>query len=64
MVGWLKEICGLKNNNFRLEIHLYPDSNIKASLNYWSRITGINKNQFGKTQIDCRTNKSKNKNRF
>ncbi len=58
---WFREICGLKNNNFRLNLHLYPDSNIKKSINYWSLITGLSKNQFGKIQIDRRINKSKNK---
>jgi len=60
---WFREICGLKNENFSPAVHLYPDTNIKEALNYWSKITGIPKKQFGKTQIDRRANKSGKKKR-
>jgi hypothetical protein len=62
-VNWFREICGLKNENFTLAIHTYPDNNIRATINYWSKVTGIPKKQFGKTQIDRRTNKSGRKKR-
>lgn len=58
---WFREVCGLKNENFGLLVHLYPDSNVKKSIEYWSQITGINKKQFNKTQIDRRINKSQKK---
>lgn len=57
MIDWLKKICGLKIENFSLAIHLYPDINIEEALEFWSKTTGIPKNQFGKTQIDKRTDK-------
>ncbi|MBL7053300.1 MAG: hypothetical protein ISS02_01415 [Candidatus Portnoybacteria bacterium] len=60
---WFQEICGFKIKNFIPSIHLYPDNDIKKTLNYWSRITGIPKKQFNKTQIDRRSNKSKRKKR-
>lgn len=60
---WFREICGLKNENFVLSIHSYPDNNIKETINYWSKITKIPKKQFGKTQIDRRTNKARKKRR-
>jgi hypothetical protein len=60
---WFQEICGLKNENFTPTIHLYPDNNIKESLKYWSKVTGIPIDRFGKTQIDRRRNKSKKKKR-
>jgi transcriptional regulator with XRE-family HTH domain len=60
---WFKDICGLKNKNFVPSVHLYPDSNIEKSIDYWSKITGVSKKQFGKTQIDKRTNKSGKKKR-
>ncbi len=63
MVRWFEEICNLKKENFNPSIHIYPDNNIKKSLNYWSRITGAPKKQFGKTQIDKRMNKSFKKKR-
>jgi hypothetical protein len=62
-IKWLEEICGLKTENFTLAVHTYPDNNLKKTLNYWSKVTNIPKNQFGKTQIDKRTNKSGKKKR-
>ncbi len=56
-IKWFKEICGLKNENFSPMIHAYPDNNIKKTIEYWSKITGIRKEQFAKTQVDIRDNK-------
>src|SRR3989338_110309 len=56
-IRWFKEICGLKNENFSPMIHIYPDNNIQETIYYWSKITGIKKEQFGKVQIDKRINK-------
>lgn len=60
---WFRKICKLKNENFTPAVHLYPDNNIKETVDYWSKITGIHKNQFGKTQIDRRVNKAGKKKR-
>ena len=62
-VRWFKEICGLANENFSPSVHLYPDNNIKETLSYWAKITGLSEKQFGKTQIDLRINKSERKKR-
>lgn len=62
-IKWFRDICGLKNENFAPSVHLYPDNNIQETINYWSRITGISKKQFSKTQIDRRINKSDRKRR-
>ncbi len=56
-IKWFRDICGLATENFRVTIHTYPDNDIVRTINYWSRITGVPKKQFGKTQIDRRTNK-------
>lgn len=62
---WFRKICDLKNENFALSIHAYPDTNINKAMRYWSNITKIPKNQFKKTQIDRRENKSgKKKNKL
>lgn len=58
---WFKEACGCKQENFRLAIHLYPDNNIERCLAYWSKVTGIPRSQFGKTQIDRREHKKSQK---
>jgi len=62
-IKWFKKICGLKNENFAPRIHLYPDNDISTTINYWSKIIDIPKTQFGKTQIDVRTDKSSKKKR-
>ena len=60
-VLWFKRICGLKTENFSPVVHIYPDNNLKKTIKYWSKITGIPKDQFQKTQIDIRANKSTKK---
>lgn len=62
-IKWFREICGLTTKNFAPIIHAYPDNNITEEINYWSKLTGIPKEQFNKTQIDRRLNKSKMKKR-
>lgn len=62
-IEWFRKICGLKIKNFIPSIHIYPDTNIKKTLIYWSNVTGVPKEQFGKTQVDRRNNKSKRKKR-
>lgn len=63
IIKWLREICGLDTENFTIAIHTYPDNNIKDTINFWSKTTGIPKKQFSKTQIDKRTNKTNKKKR-
>ncbi len=60
---WFREVCRLKNENFRPCIHLYPDTDIEKSLSYWAKIANVPKGQFGKTQIDQRNDKSQKKKR-
>ncbi len=63
-IKWFKKVCGIKMDNFRITIHAYPDNNIKETIDYWSKITGIPKNQFQKTQIDRRKDKKRKKKRM
>lgn len=56
-IKWFHENCGLSNDNFTISIHIYPDNNIKKTIDFWSKITNIPIKQFGKTYIDKRTNK-------
>jgi len=56
-IKWFKKCCGVKNENFTLRVYLYPDNNVKRSLQFWSKATGIPISQFQKTQIDVRKNK-------
>lgn len=52
---------GVSRTQFLLTIHLYPDSDVERSLQFWSHTTTIPRSQFGKTQIDRRINKKKNR---
>lgn len=56
-IKWFEDVCGLQKENFRIRIHLYPDTNIKECLKFWSEVSGIPMNQFYKSQIDIRTGK-------
>lgn len=61
-ITWLKSVSGLDMKNFHIAIHIYPDLDVEKTLNFWSKVTGIPRNQFGKTQVDKRINKlAKNK---
>jgi len=60
---WFREICGLCDENFSLRDYTYPDNNVKETIKYWSKITGISQKQFKTTQIDRRNNKSGKKKR-
>lgn len=57
-IKWFRIACGLKEENFTISIHIYPDLDEKETKNYWSKVTGISITQFRKTQTDIRTNKS------
>ncbi len=58
---WFKEVCGLKNINFMVRIHLYPDNDIQEALSYWSQAVGIPIIQFQQTQVDTRIGKKVSK---
>lgn len=56
-IRWFRDICGLKNENMVITLHLYPDNNIVKCVKYWSKVTGIPTTQFRKTQVDIRNDK-------
>lgn len=58
---WFRQTLKLENENLRADIHLYPDVDIEQAITYWSNITGLPKDRFGKTQIDRRLDKSERK---
>jgi len=53
-ICWLEKFYQVPKSSLTLAIHLYPDSKIKESLEYWSKQTLISLDQFGKTQMDRR----------
>ncbi len=57
---WLIESCSLTRENIIISMHLYPDNDIQDCMRFWSGVTGLNEKNFRKTQIDLRTDKSRN----
>jgi hypothetical protein len=55
-VGWFKGM-GIEMHQLSPRIHVYPDSNVRQCIEFWSKSSGIPVNQFQKTYIDIRTNK-------
>ncbi|HEY4501821.1 MAG TPA: hypothetical protein VJJ20_02020 [Candidatus Paceibacterota bacterium] len=55
-ITWLESL-GLSKKNLGIRLHLYPDSNIEQSINFWMKNTGLPRSQFFKSQIDWRKNK-------
>jgi transposase-like protein len=58
---WVRESLGITDDCLRAEVHCYPDTDVTRVETYWSEITKIPLDQFYKTQIDTRTNKSLDK---
>lgn len=55
---WLMKIYKVPKNHIFIRLHLYPDLNEIAAISYWSKLTGIPKNQFYVSSIDRRLNKT------
>lgn len=51
MMRWFREICGVKENKFRIALHIHKLHCRPEIEKYWSKISHIHKNQFHKTQI-------------
>ena len=56
-VKWFRDVCDLKQVNFRLRLHLYPDSDEAKSVAFWSKSTSIAPIYFQKTYVDIRKDK-------
>ena len=57
-IKWLKESCGLDNENIRMSLHIYPDNNPEECIEYWQRVTRLKRENFRWISVDSRTNKS------
>lgn len=58
MLRWFRDFCGVQSHHIRAAIHGYPDNDIDELMNFWSRKLDISREQFIKTSIDTRQNKS------
>ncbi len=59
-IAWFESL-GVVKDQFAPRIHLYPDSDVQKSLQFWSQTTSIPISQFHKSQIDVRTGKKQSK---
>jgi predicted DNA-binding protein YlxM (UPF0122 family) len=48
---FMREICGVDEKRLRVYSYFYANQNIKRNINFWSKITKINKKQFTKPYI-------------
>lgn len=60
-ISWFHNIYNLRNSNFKIRIHLYPDCVEGEAVRYWAKQTRLPVQCFQKTSWDRRTDKkSKN----
>ena len=57
IIRWFVEIHRIPLNNMRIRLHIYPDTDERACITFWSNFTGIPQLQFFKSVIDVRQNK-------
>ena len=57
IIMWFTKAVGLKNENLRIRLHIYPDCSEEESLQFWSETTTIPRSQFLKTIVDWRKDK-------
>ena len=62
-IRWFREICGLDVDNFKIRLHIYPDSDIEECQKYWSSQTKLPRKCFYKAHIDTRKDKKNFKRR-
>lgn len=51
MMRFFREICNVPESKFRGHIHTFTHADVEKTEKYWSRISGIPRNQFFKTYI-------------
>lgn len=61
-IAWL-HLLGLQEDNIALRIHLYPDSDIQSSEQYWLQETNLPKTSLQRPCIDTRLNKDRKRNK-
>ncbi|MDD5518416.1 MAG: hypothetical protein PHV98_03590 [Candidatus Omnitrophica bacterium] len=48
---FLREICGINERRLRLYLYTYSQLDLKDTMNYWRKVTGIPINQFTKPYV-------------
>jgi hypothetical protein len=57
IIRWFVKALGISIRQMRMRLHIYPDSDDRHCIEYWSNFTNIPKEQFFKSVIDIRQNK-------
>lgn len=58
VLRWFQLRFGIKNSNLKVQLHIYPDTNIDRAIGYWANMLKIDKKYFSKPIIDSRKNKN------
>ena len=56
-IKWFKKCFGLKDSNFKVRIHIYPDNDEKKTLSFWKNALNLKNQSFHPFYIDKRLNK-------
>ena len=48
---WLRVVCEVPDEKIRIQMHIHTDLDLEECIQFWSRVTGLPRNQFQKTQI-------------
>ncbi len=59
MMRWFREICHVPESKFRVALHIHSLHMSSDVVEYWSKITGIKREQFNKVYIKKTTLKNK-----
>jgi len=51
MMRFFREVCGVQEGKFRGNVHTFAHADVEKTEKYWSKVTGIPRNQFQKTYI-------------
>jgi len=51
MVRWFKEVCATPPERLKARLNIHANQNDKKIKKYWSKITDISLNRFGKSYI-------------
>ena len=51
MMRFFREICSVPDNKFRASIHTFTHADVYKPETYWSKVSGIPRNQFFKTYV-------------
>jgi hypothetical protein len=51
MMRWFRKVCKVREERFRIQVHIHSLLNQKDIKNYWSNLTGISLGQFHKLMV-------------